>query len=91
MNKRHIVLLILIGVVALLLIIKSARARKAQKMASPPPGKGDNEQSSYKSNRDRMNDCQSSGGQIVFGNQYPGGWTCMSDKRKKSNKNNLTE
>lgn len=88
MNKRHKVLLILIGVVALILIIRAMRAKKAEKMAIPPAGKGENEQSSYKTDAQKKQDCVDNGGQIIFSNNYPGGWKCFSSKINKSQKVN---
>lgn len=85
MNKRHKILLILIGVVALILIIRSMRAKKAEKMATPPAGKGDKEQSSYKTDAQKKQDCIDNGGEIIFGNNYPGGWKCFGSKIKRSN------
>ena len=87
MNKRHKVLLVLIGIVALILIIRSMRAKKAEKMATPPAAKGEKEQSSYKTDSQKKQDCLNSGGEVIIGN-YPGGWKCFGSKTKKSNKYN---
>lgn len=88
MNKRHKWLLILIGVVAIVLIVRSMRAKKAEKMATPPAGKGENEQSSYKTDAQKKQDCVNGGGEIVYSNNYPGGWKCFGSKIAKSNNYN---
>lgn len=87
MNNRHKWLLILIGTVAIVLIIRSMRAKKVEKMATPPTGKGENEQSSYKTDSQKKQDCLNGGGEIVFGN-FSGGWKCFASKTAKSNKYN---
>ncbi len=88
MNKRHKWLLILIGIVAIVLIVRSMRAKKAEKMATPPAGKGENEQSSYKTDAQKKQDCVNGGGEIIYSNNYPGGWKCFGSKTAKSNKYN---